>query len=358
MEERRDFRHDWGFRDERIARVVRELKEKNEIKMGDAFVVRIPKIEGKVSLRKGDCADYVEYKYKAWYDPEKRQTRNRKVIIGQVIYPIPGSMLPNENYYKYFDRATGYEKTNMEGAEGMEQAAEETANHEEVSANTKGSTPCVSRKEMIRNVMEEDGIIRRSTERMREMIREGYGNERKEDADGLGHGKTGATREGGRESMREQEMENEMAGVKGKGTSESRGEQETETGEKVHEGDQTLEAMMAGEEGDSEEAKKKRRRLRVLLDVLTSIRDVVKEQARKRPDEVMNEYQVEKINPVLEEIMKIEKEMGFGDLLETIRKTETGKDGKVEVKGMSYGDIEVLLEYYNSVVWFTQSDMI
>ena len=104
--------------------------------------------------------------------------------------------------------------------------------------------------------------------------------------------------------------------------------------------------------------KKRRRRLRVLLDVLTSIRDVVKEQARKRPDEIMNEYQVEKINPVLEEIMMIEKEMGFGDLLEVIRKTEKGADGKVEVKGMSYGDIEVLLEYYNSVVWFTQSEMI
>ena len=108
----------------------------------------------------------------------------------------------------------------------------------------------------------------------------------------------------------------------------------------------------------SEEEKKRRRRLRVLLDVLTSIRDVVKKQAQRRPDEIMNAYQVEKINPVLEEIMKIEKEMGFGDLLETIRKTEKGADGKVEVQGMSYGDIEVLLEYFNSVVWFTQSEMI
>ena len=70
----------------------------------------------------------------------------------------------------------------------------------------------------------------------------------------------------------------------------------------------------------------------------------------------MNEYQVEKINPVLEEIIRIEKGMGFGDLLETIRKTEKGKDGKVN--GMSYSDIEVLLEYFNSVVWFTQSEML
>ena len=282
------FRHDWGFRDERIAKVVRELEERNEVKMGDAFVVRIPKIEGKISLRKGEYADYVEYKVEGWYDPEKKQNRNRKVIIGQVIYPIPGSMLPNENYYKYFDRVTGYEKMNGEEAEGAEEEAEGMANHPGISTNTGDcprAFPCVSRREMIQNVLEEDGVIRRSTERMREVIREGSGSE-------------------------------------------------------------------------SEEEKKRRRRLRVLLDVLTSIRDVVKKQAQRRPDEVMNEYQVEKINPVLEEIIKIEKEMGLGDLLETIRKTETGKDGKVEVKGMSYGDIEVLLEYFNSVVWFTQSEML
>ena len=314
------FRHDWGFRDERIAKVVRELEERNEVKMGDAFVVRIPKIEGKTSLRKGEYADYVEYKVEGWYDPEKKQNRNRKVIIGQVIYPIPGSMLPNENYYKYFDRVTGYEKmkgeeaegtadhpgaaTNTgdcptvlfdrvtgyekmkgEEAEGAEEEAEGTTDHPGAAMNIGDCPPVFSRREMIRNVMEEDGVIRRSTERMREVIREGSGSE-------------------------------------------------------------------------SEEEKKRRRRLRVLLDVLTSIRDVVKKQAQRRPDEVMNEYQVEKINPVLEEIIKIEKEMGLGDLLETIRKTETGKDGKVEVKGMSYGDIEVLLEYFNSVVWFTQSEML
>ena len=324
------FRHDWGFRDERIAKVVRELKEKNEVKMGDAFVVRIPKIEGKISLRKGEYADYVEYKVDGWYDPEKKQNRNRKVIIGQVIYPIPGSMLPNENYYKYFDRVTGHEKMNGE-------EAEEAVSHPEASADTEGSSPCVSRREMIQNVLEEDGVIRRSTERMREVIREGYGSEWKDETTGMDWEKTGAEREEDRESMREQDAE---------------------IGDKARGNDQTKGATAEGDEIDNEEEKKRRRRLRVLLDVLTSIRDVVKKQAQRRPDETMNEYQVEKINPVLEEIIKIEKEMGMGDLLETIRKTEKGADGKVEVKGMSYGDIEVLLEYYNSVVWFTQSDMI
>ena len=312
MEERRDFRHDWGFRDERIARVVRELKEKNEVKMGDAFVVRIPKIEGKISLRKGEYADYVEYKVDGWYDPEKKQNRNRKVIIGQVIYPIPGSMLPNENYYKYFDRETGKEKKNGEEAEEMEQEAEGTA---------EGTSTCVSRKEMIRNVMEEDGVIRRRTERMREAIRDGYENV---------------------EEGIQTDSDWEEEGIS------NRGEMEGENAE--------------GERRETpitEETRRKRRRLRVLLDVLTSIRDVVKEQAKRRPKEMMNEYQIQKINPVLEEIREIEKEMGMEDLLEIINEPKEGEEmpENKESRRMSYSDIEVLLEYYNSVIWYTQGDL-
>ena len=173
-------------------------------------------------------------------------------------------------------------------------------------------------KAAIQRVMEDEGIIRRGPERLREAIRERVEGIQKRMEDGM--------------SGQEQE--------------------EDSTGN----GTEALERMPAIQM--TEEERKRRRRLRVLLDVMSGIRDVVKEQARKRPDEIMNAYQVEKINPVLEEIMRIEKEMGFGDLLETIRKTETGKDGKVEVKGMSYGDIEVLLEYFNSVVWFTQSEML
>ena len=229
--------------------------------------------------------------------------------------------------------------------------AEEAVSHPEASADTEGSSPCVSRREMIQNVLEEDGVIRRSTERMREVIREGYGSEWKDETTRMDWEKMGAEREEAKESVRKQGAEREE-------DRESMREQDAEIGDKARESDQTKGATAEGDEIDNEEEKKRRRRLRVLLDVLTSIRDVVKKQAQRRPDETMNEYQVEKINPVLEEIIKIEKEMGMGDLLETIRKTEKGADGKVEVKGMSYGDIEVLLEYFNSVVWFTQSEML
>ena len=344
----------WGYREGRISRVLDELRTHNEVKVGEAYVVRIPKIPGKIQIdKKGRNTEYVIYIYENWYDKEKKQNRNRKACIGQVLYVFPGAMLPTEKYYQYFDRVTGEEKKRTEeteervpcdggterrvmseeftvprgGAEGTEKT--ETEENKELNSAKPGTGRTMERPAMnglnsreqkaaIQRVMEDEGIIRRGPERLREAIRERVEGIQKRMEDGM--------------SGQEQE--------------------EDSTGN----GTEALERMPAIQM--TEEERKRRRRLRVLLDVMSGIRDVVKEQARKRPDEIMNAYQVEKINPVLEEIMRIEKEMGFGDLLETIRKTETGKDGKVEVKGMSYGDIEVLLEYFNSVVWFTQSEML
>ena len=67
----------------------------------------------------------------------------------------------------------------------------------------------------------------------------------------------------------------------------------------------------------------------------------------------------DKINSVLREIKRIEDQKGFGDLLEMIRMPEedVDEDGNLVLTGgMTYSDAEVLLEYYNSVIWFTQGD--
>ena len=95
--------------------------------------------------------------------------------------------------------------------------------------------------------------------------------------------------------------------------------------------------------------------------MLASMRDVIKEQARKRPGEVVPAYQVEKINPVLEEIRKIETELGYGEMLELIQKPRTridAKSGETVIEGMTYGDAEILMECYNSVIWFTRGEIL
>ena len=320
------YQRHWGMPEGRIRDVVNQLEEQNEVKFGDAILVRIPKIEGRIYTRQeGPHLIYVMYIYETRWDREKKQTRNRKVMIGQAIESIPGAMLPNENYYRFFDRRTGQliEETGSvpRGKEDdycvsggsvprgqssryatgayradyplgtPEPALPGTSEEEEEKTMTE-------RQEMIRNVMEEEGMIGRDSERVREEIR-GFRDDRC----------TGGT----------------VPPVYREGTP----------------------------------AEPSPRYTRILLDLLTSMRDVVREHARKRPEDVVPLYQVEKINPVLEEIRKMETELGYGEMLEVLSRPRTRiVDGEQVTEGMSYGDAEVLLECYNSVIWFTRDELI
>ena len=320
------YQRHWGMPEGRIRDVVNQLEEQNEVKFGDAILVRIPKIEGRIYTRQeGPHLIYVMYIYETRWDREKKQTRNRKVMIGQAIESIPGAMLPNENYYRFFDRRTGQliEETGSvpRGKEDdycvsggsvprgqssryatgayradyplgtPEPALPGTSEEEEEKTMTE-------RQEMIRNVMEEEGMIGRDSERVREEIR-GIRDDRC----------TGGT----------------VPPVYREGTP----------------------------------AEPSPRYTRILLDLLTSMRDVVREHARKRPEDVVPLYQVEKINPVLEEIRKMETKLGYGEMLEVLSRPRTRiVDGEQVTEGMSYGDAEVLLECYNSVIWFTRDELI
>ena len=319
------YQRHWGMPEGRIRDVVNQLEEQNEVKFGDAILVRIPKIEGRIYTRQeGPHLIYVMYIYETRWDREKKQTRNRKVMIGQAIESMPGAMLPNENYYRFFDRMTG-NLTEIGAGAGPDTSV--PRGKEDDYCVSGGSVPrgqssryatgayradnplgtpkpgmpelkegeeeteMTERQEMIRNVMEEEGMIGRDSERIREEIR-------------------GIRDERGNGSFRL----------------------------------------------DGYTEKKK---TRILLDLLTSMRDVVREHARKWPEDVMPLYQVEKINLVLEEIRKMEAELGFGEMLEVIPRPKTRfADGETVIEGMSYGDVEVLLECYNSVIWFTRDELI
>ena len=155
------------------------------------------------------------------------------------------------------------------------------------------------RQEMIRNVMEEEGMIGRDLERVREEIRKAP--------------------------------------------------------QQLTEGT----VLLSDRRPDNRTVPLSAKKTRILLDLLTSMRDVVREHARKRPEDVVPLYQVEKINPVLEEIRKMETELGYGEMLEVIpRPRSRFVDGETMIEGMSYGDAEVLLECYNSVIWFTREELI
>lgn len=81
----------------------------NEIECGDATLAKIPKIEGLISRRKKQngtfVTTYVELILSRTYDKDKKQSRNKRVIIGiDVSHVYPGMMMINDKYHDYFDR--------------------------------------------------------------------------------------------------------------------------------------------------------------------------------------------------------------------------------------------------------------
>ncbi len=64
--------------------------------------VLIPEIQGRIFLRsKGDSV-YVQFQISRTYDPETKNNRSERCIIGIQLPKKPEYMLPNDNYYKYF----------------------------------------------------------------------------------------------------------------------------------------------------------------------------------------------------------------------------------------------------------------
>ena len=101
---------------------------------GQPPLVMIPRLPGRISIRKDG---YVELILSRRYDPEAKQTRNKKVIIGKDISGfLPGMMFPNDNYDNLFNvrgelfrdpmKEEKQEEETQEQTEGREGALPET----------------------------------------------------------------------------------------------------------------------------------------------------------------------------------------------------------------------------------------
>ena len=99
----------WWYENNRLMDLMYRLEQEKEVRISGTSLVLIPRIEGRVTTRQAgaDGTRYVEYILESWYDPEKKQMRNRKARIGQVLEVFPVAMIPTEQYYQYFDRRTG-----------------------------------------------------------------------------------------------------------------------------------------------------------------------------------------------------------------------------------------------------------
>ncbi len=82
----------------------------NEIQCGCETLAKIPQMKGLISYKNKETGDgkvtrYVELITERRYDPEKKQSRNKRVCIGiDISHIYPGMMIINEKYHKYFSK--------------------------------------------------------------------------------------------------------------------------------------------------------------------------------------------------------------------------------------------------------------
>jgi len=82
----------------------------NEVRNGPAVLARIPKIEGMITRHKKKTVNgvqrYIDLVLDRHYDKEKKQSRNTRVVIGTDISHIyPDMMLTGKRYHEFFDTA-------------------------------------------------------------------------------------------------------------------------------------------------------------------------------------------------------------------------------------------------------------
>ena len=97
-------------------------------------LIMIPRLPGRISIRKDG---YVELILSRHYDPEAKQTRNKKVIIGKDASGfLAGMMTPNDNYFNLFDARGELFRDPMKEETPEEETREQTEVREETLPET------------------------------------------------------------------------------------------------------------------------------------------------------------------------------------------------------------------------------
>ena len=353
--------------------VTKGLEKSNKVKLGDGYLVRIPKIQGRINRIKRDDRTYVEYIYERGYDPETKQSRNKKVLIGTILSEYPNALLPNDNYTEFFDIDTGRPKKRLDdmGEDGKTKKAKsgKDITEEPSSRVMKPWSP--------EDMTEEEK--RHSRELTRRAGREIY--------ESIVKRRTQAQEEAEKEEIRKRNLElygeehpdveplsleewhkiliDDIEGDYGEPGEE---EENKDTGNENQNEDRKDENDMEQDSNsfNEEELRKNyeavnafRERVAILADILKKIHESIKTQAKKRPDDVISPFKAQKINSILSELKEKYAGTGYDDLLEMIDEPqEVEKDGRTILVGPTYSDVEVILDHYASILHFIKAKKI
>lgn len=381
---------------EEAADLAKALEQQNSFpRMDGMIVVRTPRIEGRIRLidanARGDVS-YVEYIAERWYDSEKKQSRNKKVIIGYIQNDYPTIMYPNDNYDQYFDINTGEPK-----ATGEENAPDETAGANPAGETAKadatgGETATVNTPEEKKTEMkkkpestkpEKPAIQTEKADTARDEktpVKENMKNGKPEKPDteaATVHAapeKKTETKEN-TDAPKTENTAPETSTAKAPGEEraairETRGERTGQQGPKmiretadhrregINEMDHPAEQNRSNEGPEQKDAGQQgqkmvpltRERYELLRSQLRYTLKSIDQMAKKHPNMLVGTYKARKINKTLSEIRTIYLGTEYEDMLDLIDEPHRVEvDGETNIEGMSYTDVQIMLNYYIAV---------
>lgn len=362
------------------SRVYDVLSRRNSVNLKDYTLVRIPVIKGRIYHDdRDDGSMNVMFIYEKWYDKETKQMRNRKAMIGKIELEFPNAMFPNENYEKFFDIETGElkqpltepeipeEETEQEPQTGTKSQQRKKPKAEEKPAGRKETGEKKGTKETAdgrepeqpedsdQKKKEEEEEKQRLQEFLRQLSVTRAERLQQEQERKLQAEENQLRRElYGEEAFSEIEREASRRRLE-KLLMRNADQDPADEAEKTMENKDELTAETETLEQIYEENERRMQRIAVLFQILRGIQANISARTRKKPDEIINNYKVQKINRILTEIRDAYRETGYDDLLELLEEPRVKEeDGEIVTEGMTYSDAEVVLEHYIAITKFVR----
>lgn len=344
--------------------VAEALQKQNKVKLGDGYLVRIPRLPGKIRLVPRDNGgSYVEYIYGHWYDKEEKQSRNKKAIIGITVEPYKNAMLPNDNYTDFFDMETGKLLKEEAAEEPKEEAEKENEQQDEKQNNQqkdkeqeaeedKEAIYDRSLQEILKTIKEfreqnEKKKLRDDENKLRQEL---YNEEENPDND------SEAAFLYLKKLFEENTEDENMKTTQDNHPDEAQGAEQGKAQDREQDKKQENQSDDYTLEQNYDIVQQFRERTAILVHILRAIQASIQTQAKKHPDVIINQFKAEKINVILSEIKDKYTGTGYEDLLELIEEPgEEEKDGRIIRTGPTYSDVDVLLAHYVTILKFIKA---
>ncbi len=299
--------------------------EKNVYRFSNGMIyAKIPKITGRIFKRKAENRDttYIELVISTAYDPEKKQMRNRKVIIGEDLSDFfPGLMIPNQNYFSYFGRDGSKIPEKLQGSNKQAPGSE---GPDEEKEKPKGNR--------IPPEKEKSGAEGKETETIQ--------TQRKETA------RPAVPKERTVDEIRESLLKKEKLLDEQLRKLRQQQQEADRALRQLQESREELDELIESRKFENEE--KARAHINLLDNILGGHLDVVKEQAKRRPDTFMRFSQIRTINEVLQELRKNFSDTEAEDYLHLAE--EPREDDLEHYPGTTYGEMAILLSAYTCTI--------